>query len=192
MARMRNTTLGHGISKEKGESVVYASTSIRRPGDSTDVEAVVGEDDPVPGTATAANAVRNELEMLSDSLEDVGDIARAAVAFSKRQPPPQAIPPPKPPSKPPLSPPGSPPTLGKNDILAVSPPSVFEEKLRYYEAKIRYLAAQEEACGGSATIIQARNRRGWQKGGVDGGGRGGRTKGVWAARDKIAQVFNVF
>lgn len=75
-----------------------------------------------------------------EEYEDLGDIALAAVALSRR-PPSVELPPPQ----------------------ICLPPEV-EARLAYYEAKLRYLAKQNEAHGASASRIQARFRTG-QNGG---------------------------
>eukprot|EP00903_Cladosiphon_okamuranus_P017045 g15710.t1 len=108
------------------------------------------------GGSTPSAAAPTESEF-----EDLGDVAFAAVKFAQSPPPapPPSMPPPakvvqeprraaqpvseaKPVSAPPTPAPGP-------------PAPVQEETLEYYEAKMRYLAAQEKAHGGSACKIQA-------------------------------------
>ena len=100
-------------------------------------------------------------------LEDVGDVALAAVLFSRR-PTAEEAPPPSPPS-PVNSNQGSSPASSLAEGEPVGLPPGWEFTLEYYEAKARYLAAQEAAHGASAAKIQAR-RLGRMYGGGERGG----------------------
>lgn len=102
-------------------------------------------------------------------LEDVGDVALAAVLFSRR-PTPEEAPPLSPPSpSPENSDQGPSPASSLAEEEPVGLPPGWEFTLEYYEAKARYLAAQEAAHGASAAKIQAR-RLGRIYGGGEGGG----------------------
>lgn len=86
--------------------------------------------------------------------EDLGDIAFAAVRMA-RNPAPSASPLPAMPG--PAVAVQEPATQTVVGAKSVSAPLQQEETLEYYEAKMRYLAAQEKAHGASAFKIQASN-----------------------------------
>ncbi|CAM9378456.1 unnamed protein product, partial [Ectocarpus sp. 4 AP-2014] len=88
--------------------------------------------------------------------EDMGDVAIAAVLQSAGK----SSTPPSPPPSPPVPVPVPVPAVVEPVLVPAKPadplpPVVEEEMLEYYEAKLRYLAAQEKAHGASAARIQA-------------------------------------
>lgn len=87
--------------------------------------------------------------------EDLGDVASAAVRLAKNPPP---TPMPSPPIPAPVEAVREPAcgaqTVVEAKPVSAAPPPAQEETLEYYEAKMRYLEAQEKAHGASACKIQ--------------------------------------
>lgn len=148
--RFKKAGAGTIMTDSGGEATTPGSTTGAGEGDQVGGEnPSAGATATSPGTerASAAAAVTpsgtapDSKAMSEPEYEDLGDVALAAVLLAKtpggmvvKQP----------------APPASVPAVEKADI---PPPS--EETLEYYEAKTRYLAAQEKAHGRSACTIQA-------------------------------------
>lgn len=95
--------------------------------------------------------------------EDMGDIALAAVRLAQNPAPtPTPTPTPTPPMPAPTMVVLEPTRVMQPRAKPVSAPPSQNETLEYYEAKMRYLAAQEKAHGASATKIQASKEHAWR------------------------------
>ena len=108
------------------------------------------------GDGAAADTSDKDTVPISEELEDIGDVALAAISLSRR-PMAEVVPPMSPSTpSPAISDRGAASESSPVEAGPVGLPPGWELTLEYYEAKSRYLAAQQAAHGASAAKIQAR------------------------------------
>lgn len=145
----------HGSNDKTASGVTKTNPrGVETPGTTVDEGNRVGGQE--PASSTSANAP-DAAAPAEPEYEDLGDVALAAV-LSARKPAPTPLP--SPPS-PPMPAPAVVVQEPARAVVEAKPASATppqEATLEYYEAKMRYLAAQEKAHGASACKIQASKR----------------------------------
>ena len=148
---------GQGGSNNMTSASIGATTTICTTGDQVSQSGGQGQNSGISENAPhAASPIESEFE-------DLGDIALAALGLARNPPPTPApavvVQEPVRAAQPVVeAKPVSAPALPTLPMLPTPPPPSQEETLEYYEAKMRYLAAQEKAHGASACKIQARKK----------------------------------